>query len=471
MAAFLYVYIIFSSTNKCDFEHVTLALFKQTRLMLDNESGVPLTIFLKGGFHMKIVYPICCGIDVHKNFVVAVIATSDANNITTYNRKRFSTFSSGLRDLAQWLATHHCSDVCLESTGKYWIPVFNLLEKTCHVVLDHPKYVKAIRGKKNDNKDAKWIADLFKHDLVLPSFIPPHDIRQLRDLTRYRAKLTYMQTAEKNRLQNSLTVSNIQLASVVSDVFGASSRKLIDLLLEETELSHELLEQTIHGSLKKKIPDLLLALDGHISDQQLLKMKVILHHFDAIINSRNLLDDIIISLAEPFDTQLKLLATIPCFKSDLTCITVLSEIGIDMHQFPSHKHLCSWAGLTPQNNESAGKKKSVRISKAGAFLKPLLVQCALAAIKSKEHPEFRQKYDAIKKRRGHKKALIAVARMILTACYFVLKDNTPYQPFSASSEAKQTTHATSTFISIDDAIAFAYNNGFQVIDDNGCVIT
>ena len=158
---------------------------------------------------LKIVYKICCGIDVHKTFVVACIASTNDKGVTTYESHRFSTYTSGLKDLLQWLLKRNCRDVCMESTGKYWIPVYNILEDDCSIVLAHPKYVKAIRGKKTDKKDARWIADLFKHDLVAGSFMPPADIRQLRDLMRYRFKLTCFMSSEKNRLQNCLTVSNI----------------------------------------------------------------------------------------------------------------------------------------------------------------------------------------------------------------------------------------------------------------------
>jgi transposase len=164
---------------------------------------------------LRIVYPICCGIDVHKKFIVACIASTDSKGVTTYKSSRFSTFTKDLRELSKWLYSNSCNDFCMESTGKYWIPVFNVLETTCKITLAHPKYVKAIRGKKTDKKDARWIADLFKHDLVNGSFMPPIAIRQLRDLMRYRVKLTNFKTSEKNKTQNCLTVSNIQLAIAV----------------------------------------------------------------------------------------------------------------------------------------------------------------------------------------------------------------------------------------------------------------
>ena len=160
----------------------------------------------------------CCGLDVHKTWIYACIGITDRNNRTSYKEARFSSFSSGLRNLADWLALHSCTDVCMESAGKYWIPVFNVLEKSCNVILAHPKYTKPQKGNKTDRKDAKWICDLFMCDMIRPSFIPPPDIRQLRDLVRYREKLTYCLVGEKNRAQNCLTVSNLKLDDVFSDV-------------------------------------------------------------------------------------------------------------------------------------------------------------------------------------------------------------------------------------------------------------
>ena len=196
---------------------------------------------------LKIVYKICCGIDVHKTFVVACIASTGKQGVTSYESHRFSTYTKGLKDLLQWLLTRNCIDVCMESTGKYWIPIYNILEKDCSIVLAHPKYVKAICRKKND----KWIADLFKHDLVAGSFMPPADIRQLCDLMRYRFKLTCFKSNEKNRLQNCLTVSNIQLGNVVSDTFGKSAQAILDKILENPEDTFFDLEPLVFKSLKK----------------------------------------------------------------------------------------------------------------------------------------------------------------------------------------------------------------------------
>ena len=229
---------------------------------------------------LKIVYKICCGIDVHKTFVVACIASTNDKGVTSYESHRFSTYTSGLKTLLQWLIDRNCKDVCMESTSKYWIPVYNILEKGCSIVLAHPKYVKAIRGKKTDKKDAKWIADLFKHDLVAGSFMPPADIRQLRDLMRYRFKLTCFKSSEKNRLQNCLTVSNIQLGNVVSDTFGKSAQAILDKILENPADTSFDLEPLVFKSLKKKLPELRDAIDGYITPEQAGKLKVIKAHYE-----------------------------------------------------------------------------------------------------------------------------------------------------------------------------------------------
>lgn len=409
---------------------------------------------------LKIVYPICCGIDVHKTFVVACIA-STVKGVTTYKRHRFSTYTKGLLELSQWLCGNECKDVCMESTGKYWIPVFNVLENSCNITLAHPKYVKAIRGKKTDKKDAKWIADLFKHDLVAGSFMPPHEIRQLRDLMRYRFKLTNFMSSEKNRLQNSLTVSNIQLGNIVSDTFGKSSMNIIEKLLNDPLDTSFDLEPLIHGSMKHKLPELELAIDGYITPEQAEKLKVIKQHYEDLGSRKSDLEKIILSLAESYTEEINLLLTVPSFKNIFSAIAVVSEIGVNMDVFPTAKHLCSWAGLTPTNNESAGKKKSVRISRAGCYIKPLLVQCATSVIKSEKHPEIRNRYLKLKKRRGHKRAIIAIARMLLTAIYNILKKKEAYNP---ELYKKLDILPVTREITVEQAILLARNHGYHVLE-------
>ena len=282
---------------------------------------------------LKIVYKICCGIDIHKNFVVACIAKTDMQGVTTYERHHFSTYTKGLKQLLKWLLDRNCKDVCMESTGKYWIPVYNVLEHDCSIVLAHPKYVKAIRGKKTDKKDAKWIADLFKHDLVAGSFMPPADIRQLRDLMRYRFKLTCFKSSEKNRYQNCLTVSNIQLASVVSDTFGKSSQKIIAKILENPDDTSFDIGPLIHGSMKNKLPELELAIDGYITPEQAAKLKIIKEHFDNLEARKAELEELTLALANPYQQEISIILTAPGFKNTFTAIGIISEIGTNMEAF------------------------------------------------------------------------------------------------------------------------------------------
>lgn len=261
---------------------------------------------------LKIVYPICCGMDVHKSFLVARIASTNECGVTTYKSRRFSTFTKDLRLCADWLSANNCKDVCMESTGKYWIPIYNILEASCKIVLAHPKYVKAIRGKKTDKKDAKWIADIFKHDLVSGSFIPPADIRQLRDLVRYRWKLNNFIVGEKNRAQNCLTVSNYKLDDVFSDVFGKAATQITSYLLEHLNEPLSDVSNFRTKGMKATDAEIRDAADGNICAEQ----------------------------AEKYTSQLSLVMSVPGIQT-FSAISVIAEIGVDMSVFPSSKHLCS----------------------------------------------------------------------------------------------------------------------------------
>lgn len=377
---------------------------------------------------LRIVHRNCAGMDVHKKFIAVCIATTDFKGVTSYKKKRFSTFNSDLKSCRDWLLQNRCTDVCMESTGKYWIPIFNVLEEHIHVVVANPKYVRAIKGQKTDDKDAMWIADLFKFDIVPSSYIPVKEIRKLRELFRYRSKLVNERSSEKMRLQNSLTISNISLASVLTDSFGSSASSIIDYLLSTDSFDPEHCKSLLLRSAKNKADDVVASILGYeISNDQSLKMKLCREHVDYISHIVSKLDESISELSQPYADLIQLAADVPGITTK-SASYIIAEIGADMTVFKSAKHLCSWAGLTPQNNESAGKKKSCRISRAGVYLKPLMVQCALAAIKDKTNTYFRVKYDRIKKRRGHKRAIIAVARMLLTCLYHMFLKKEAFQP-------------------------------------------
>ena len=368
----------------------------------------------------------CCGLDVHKTWIFACIGLTDANGRTEYKEKRFSSFSRGLRDLAAWLASYNCTDVCMESAGKYWIPVFNVLEKTCNVILAHPKYTKPQKGNKTDRKDAKWICDLFMCDMIKPSFIPPAEIRHLRDLVRYRFKLTNMLTGEKNRAQNCLTVSNLKLDDVFSDVFGKSSRSITEYILAHPGETFDV-TPFVDRRCKTPIEEIQAAVDGAVSPEQAIKLRQCLDHIDELEKHKAEMEREILRVSDPYLDALELIRTVPGFdKNPFTAIQILSEIGGDMSVFPTDKHLVSWAGCCPRNDQSNFKIKSTRISRAGSYLKPVLVQVANALIKSKKHLEITERYRRIKSHRRHKKAIIAICRMLLTAIWHILTDLKPY---------------------------------------------
>lgn len=378
---------------------------------------------------MKVVYPICCGIDVHKTFLVGTIISTTNGVQPHYQKKRFSTYNSQLHRFADWLHANNCLDVCMESTGKYWVPVFNILEeRKIRVTIANPKWVKAVKGNKDDTKDSKWIGDLFRLGLVPGSFIPPKEIRVLREFTRYRYKLTSMRSSEKNRFQNALTVCNVALDSVVSDMFGKSATAITDYLISEETFNPEYCVSLLKRSLKKKSASVLESIEGYsITPEQKIRMKIVRSHLNYIENLIAETDFAINIMVEKYESLILLLCTIPGVDRN-SAITIISEIGDDMSQFDSSKRLCCWAGLTPGNNESAGKKKSVNITRAGVYLKPALVQVAHAAVISKVNPYYRIKYEQISKRRGKKRAIIAIARMILTAIYQMISTGEIWNP-------------------------------------------
>ena len=379
---------------------------------------------------MKVVYQTCCGVDVHKSFLVATIIKTTSGVQPSYQKKRFSTFNNSILEFKKWLLDNSCRDVCMESTGKYWVPVFNLLEDELNVTIANPKWVKAVKGNKDDTKDSKWIGDLFRLGLVPGSYIPCKPIRILREFTRYRYKLTSCRSSEKNRFQNALTVCNVALDSVVSDIFGKSATSVIDYLLQQStaSINHEEISSRLLRSLKKKSESVIESIEGYqMTDAQKYRMRLVHAHMDYITSTLADIDSMIDSLVEPYENAVQLLCTIPGVDRK-SAITIISEIGTDMAQFSNSKRLCCWAGLTPGNNESAGKKKSVRITRAGVYLKPALVQVAHAAVKSNQSPYYKAKYERIMKRRGKKRAIIAVARMILTAVYHMLSTGEAWNP-------------------------------------------
>lgn len=294
----------------------------------------------------------CAGLDVHKNLIVATIGITDKKTrVTEYIQKDFSSLNFDLYNLKNWLIEHECFDVCMESTGKYWIPVFNVLETEIkmNIVLVHPKYVKAIKGKKTDKKDSKWICNLFKHDLLKSSFIPPKDIRELRDLSRYRFKLICMRTSERNRYQNSMTVSNITLASVVSDPFGKTAKAIMNEVLSTEVIDEPKIKKLIHGSCRNKDKIIESLKNSKIEPDQRFKMTEIQSHMNELDKHIEAVEVEIIKRASRYFDDFIHITEIDGIQL-ISAILIISEIGVDMTQFETDKQLCSWAGVSPANN-------------------------------------------------------------------------------------------------------------------------
>ena len=382
---------------------------------------------------MEVIYSKACGVDVHKTFIVAVICDS-SNQKPKYLKKRFSTFNNSLIEFRNWLIENDCQNVCMESTGKYYIPVYNALEGyISNVVVANPKWVAVIKGEKDDNKDAKWIADLFKLGIVRSSFIPTKNFRILREFTRYLYKLTCNRTSEKNRYTNALTVGNCKLDMVFTDIFGKSSQSIINIIINNDNFSDEDIISCISKKCKSTYEDILSSVKGLLfTNEQKLRINIIKEHIDYLTNQINSLRDIVNTLVTPYEDYITLLMTIPGIDRN-SAITIISEIGVDMSQFSNHYRLSAWAGLAPGCNESAGKKKSVKISRAGVYLKPCLVEVAHCAVKDKTNTYYANKFNKISKRRGKKRAYIAIARKILVAIYHMLSTREVWNPTDLAS--------------------------------------
>lgn len=413
---------------------------------------------------IEVKYPICCGADIHKNLIVATIVTTDDNRISEYKTKSFTCLNSDIQAFHDWLIENNCKLVCMESTGKYWIPIFNLLEDDIDVRITHPKYVKAIKGKKTDIKDSKWIADLFKCDLVKSSFIPPKDFRQMREIARYRFKLVCMRSSEKNRLQNCMTVSNIGIDKVLTDPFGVTATEIIGYLLEHTDesIDPKAVKAMMRKGAKAKSDDIIKAIKGYkIETDQALKFNLAQDHLDYLTQAITQTEVELYARIAPYQSYVDYISTMPGI-TPLAAMIILAEIGVDMDVFQDAKNLTSWCGLAPACNESANKKKSTKIAKAGAYLKPLMVQCALAAIKSKKQPYFANKYYRLKKRRGHKKALIAIARMMMTCIFYMISKSVVFNPSDYERTVNTQKRQVKVELNSDNVMAWLSEQGYDI---------
>ena len=371
----------------------------------------------------------CAGIDVGKKFLAVCIMVGPLTGEPRVERRRFGTITAELELLRDWLQQERITHVAMESTGSYWKPVFNVLEDTVQVCLANGRDTKNRKGHKTDDKDGWWLAHLLRHAMIHPSFIPPRKIRELRDLTRRRKKLLGHGTAEKNRVQKVLEEANVKLGNVLSDVFGVSGQLMLEALLEGQATPEQMAQLAQRGA-KKKIPEIIAALEGHRMNAHHRRMICYsLEHMQFLEMQIAQLDqDIAEQIREAgLEADWQRLQTLPGVKQT-SAASILAETGNDMTRFPSDKHLSSWAGVCPGNNRSAGKNKSSRTTGGNRSLRGALTECAWAAA-SKKDCFLKDKFWRITSKSGGKKApaLIAVAHMLVKLVYQVLDTGQPYQ--------------------------------------------
>lgn len=374
---------------------------------------------------MEVFIERCAGLDVHSETIVACVITGSREDDLFNETETFPTLTKDLFCLLKWLEHHGVTHIAMESTGVYWKPVFNILEGFFDITLANAQRIKNVPGRKTDVSDAEWIAKLLRHGLIEKSFVPPVDIRELRDLTRLRKKWIGHLTSEKNRIQKVLECSNVKLSSVVSDVFGVSGRKLLKKLIEQGYVDETDVENSIHGRMagkKQKITD---SLFGTLNEHQIFLIRQSWQHIIYLESLISEIEERVDSLLKNYKEEMELLLTIPGIKKDTAAI-IIAEIGVDMGQFLTSQHLASWAGVSPGNHESAGKRKSTRTTKGNPHIKSAMCEAAWAVSRCRNR-WLSAKYWSIAARRGKKKALVATSHRMLRIIYSMLLKKEPFK--------------------------------------------
>lgn len=365
---------------------------------------------------MEVVHERCCGLDVHKRTVVACVITPEGKRT-----RRFKTMTKDVLRLADWLSEEGVTHVAMESTGVYWQPLYNLLEDDFEVWVVNAAHIKTVPGRKTDMKDAEWIADLLRHGLLRPSFIPDRPQRELRELSRHRRQLIRQRAQVVNRIQKVLEGGNIKLSSVATDVVGASGRAMLRAMIAGED-DPETLASMARGRLREKRSMLVDALEGLMGSHQRMMLDSYLRHLDFLEREIERMSEEVEDRTRPFEEAIERIDEIPGM-GRRGAEQVLAEIGTDMNRFPTSRHLASWAGMCPGNNESAGKRIGGRTRRANPWLKSALVEAAWASVKTRD-TYLSAQYRRIAARRGKKRAIIAVAHSILVIIYHMLRDGT-----------------------------------------------
>ena len=373
---------------------------------------------------MEVVHSHCAGLGVHKKTVVAAIIVPDGQGGLHKEQRTFATMTADLLTLSDWLLTHGVSEVAMESTGEYWKPVFNILEENFLVILVNAQHLSKVPGHKTDITDAEWIADLLRHGLLQPSFIPPVGQRELRELTRHRTNFVRERVNLVNRLQKALESGNIKLASVATDVMGVSGRAMLDALIAG-QTSPTAMAELAHGKLREKRDQLIKALEGRVKSHHRFILTELLCQIDSLDETLARFDEEIAAFCRPFEDAVVRLDTIPGVARP-TAEIIVSEIGTDMSHFASADHLAAWAGVAPGNNASAGKRYSGKTRKGNKPLRVALAQAAHGAARTK-NTYLSAQYHRLASRRGKKKALMAVAHSILVIAYYLIQRKETYR--------------------------------------------
>jgi len=378
---------------------------------------------------MEVLYQRCCGLDVHKETVVACLRVVSGDEVVREVRT-FETTTASLMALSEWLAKNGCTHVAMEATGVYWKPVWHILDDgDFQLILANAAHVKNVPGRKTDVNDATWLADLLAHGLIRASFVPDTQTQELRTLLRTRKQLVREKSSHILRVQKMLEDANIKLDSVITDVMGMSGRAMIEALIAG-ESNPAKLARLANYRLRASQEKLREALRGRVTKHHRFLLRLHLNQIDALDASIVMIDEQVEAGIAPFRAAVGQVMTIPGIR-DIGAQVIVSEIGTDMSRFPSEGHLISWAGLCPRNDESAGKRRSNRLRKGAPWLKTTLVQCAWAAVR-KKGSYLQAQFLRLKARRGPKKAIMAVAASILTAIYHMLKDGTLYQDLGSN---------------------------------------
>lgn len=373
---------------------------------------------------METIVERCCGLDVHQASVVACLLVGSPGKKTKKDVRTFGTKTRELLQLRDWLLQAGCTHVAMEATGIYWKPVYAVLEDDFEVVVGNAHHIKNVPGRKTDVKDSEWIADLLRHGLIAKSFVPPKPIRELRDLLRYRRKLVESRSAERNRLHKLLETANIKLATVATDIFGVSGMAMLRALVRD-DASPMQMAQLAKRRLRKKIPELELALEGRVEEHHRFVLQMQLDRLDQLDAHVIKLDERIDLKLAPYAEQHVRLTKIPGVDR-VVAATILAELGTDMHVFHGPAQLAAWAGVCPGNNESAGKHKASRARRGNVHLMTALVDAAHGASATRGS-YLRDKFHRLKARRGYLRAAVAIAHKILRAVYVMLSTGAEYR--------------------------------------------